>query len=104
MAILIKKNRIYFNLIDMALLSLMIEGLLSGCTPTPRMTISHTVPSSLADNITYTKLEANYLTPLPNSIPKLQKECTKRAQDVIKLITSVKNKNIELKAIRELNK
>lgn len=43
-----------------------------------------------------------YATSLPSDIPQLRQECTNRGKDVVMLITSIKNKNVEMKAIRHL--
>jgi len=69
----------------------------------PKMTISHRVPSSLADNANVPELMGHYGRPLPTEDKDVRHECTLRGHDVIRLITSINANNIEMSAIRELN-
>ena len=68
------------------------------------MTVSHTVPMSLADDAYYPPLEGHYGKPLPSSVVLIRHECILRSKDVITLVTSIKNNNAEMKAIRALNR
>ena len=67
------------------------------------MTVSHQVPSSLADDASWPTLEGHYGRPLPTNVVDLRQECTLRGKDVIVLVTSLKNNNSEMDAIRQLN-
>lgn len=76
---------------------------LAGCSMTPKMTVSHQVPSSLADDAIYPELVGHYGRPLPTDVVSLRHECVLRGHDVIVLVTSIKNNNAEMDAIRQLN-
>lgn len=78
-------------------------ALLCGWSINPKMTVSHAVPSSLADDATYPRLNGHYGRPLPDHVVSLRQECRLRGRDVIMLVTSIKNNNAEMKAIRQLN-
>lgn len=81
----------------------MTVAILNGCALKPKMVMIRPIPSSLADNIVYGKLMGNYGFPVPEKHSDLVRECTNRGKDVVMLITSIKNKNSEMAAVRRLN-
>ena len=64
--------------------------------------IDHKVPEYLTDNIHTMDLRGHYYNPLPKDNSLVRKECNNRAVDVVNLATSIRDKNIELSAIRRL--
>lgn len=58
------------------------------------------IPSQLIDNITYSRLFGHYGRPLPNNDASLRLEAIARGKDVLLLATAIRNKNIELAAVR----
>lgn len=78
--------------------------ILNGCAPTPTVIIRPIIPKSLADDALYPPLEGHYSTPYPSTLKACQKELKYRAIDVVSIITAIRNNNIEMNAIRNLNK
>lgn len=78
--------------------------ILSGCGISPSMTVTHQLPSSLADDAMYGDLLGHYGRALPKDDMEVRQECLFRGHDVVMLITAIQNNNVEMKVIRDLNR
>ncbi len=86
------------------ILPLAISGIISGCglTRTPIINLPK-IPNNLSDDATHAPLKGNYFSE-PTSLNGCRIELRHRADDVINLLTSIHNNNVEMKAIRRLNR
>jgi len=68
------------------------------------MIVSQPIPSNLADDAVMPIIYGHYGSPLPDDCVLLKKETINRGKDYINCRTSLDNNNVEMEAIRSLNK
>lgn len=79
--------------------------ILNGCASTKsRPIVLNTIPKSLADDALYPELQGHYYCPLPSDYKNCMDELKNRGYDVVNLITSIRNNNSEMAAIRKINR
>lgn len=82
----------------------MMALILSGCGLRPKMVVNKKIPPNLADDALMPVVYGHYGKPLPNNIDELKKESIARGKDYIICRTSLDNNNVEMEAIRRLNR